>query len=470
MLHSFMDLLLHIDKEFGALPAFRIRLHNKMREISYHKFVRDVRSLYRWMIIEGYSGKHIGLLSKNGYEWIVWYFAAITSGAVAVPINRGFTMETVKDIIEDYDLYALLYDGEEIEWTNALEGNGILTLDMNHLPKCNEAVPYIQTDPDTTACIILTSGTTGISKGVMLSQRNLLSAYQKRDRDGGMSTLLLLPFHHIAGVGYIVENLIRGNCAGINQSIKHMVSDLLFFKPEEVLMVPGIVEMLTDMIGNTQKKAVNDNLRRLVSCGAPLRAECQIVLREYGIELWQVYGLTETSGMVTLCDCEQRQGVVGKLQEWNSIEIENGEIKIKGNNVMLGYYKDFLATREVLRNEWLSTGDLGFLDENGFLHINGRKKNLIILSNGENISPEELEYILGRGPYIQEVLVKSDEDKICAEIWPIQSMNLTVEFIQNEISSFIRDINMELPTFQQIRKYFFREVEFEKTASGKIKR
>lgn len=470
MLHSFMDLLLLIDEEFGALPAFRIRKHTKMQEISYHKFVRDIRVLHRWMVIEGYSGKHIGLLSKNCYEWIVWYFAAIISGAVAVPMNRAFSTETVKDIINDYDLYALLYDGEEIEWTNALEGSDILTRDINYLPKCSEAVPYVQTDPDAIACIILTSGTTGISKGVMLSQRNLLSAYQKRNRDGGMSTLLLLPFHHIAGVEYIVENLIRGNCAGLNQSIKHMISDLLFFRPEEILVVPGIVEMLADMIGSTQKKVVNDNLRRLVSCGAPLRAECQIVLGEHGIELWQVYGLTETSGMVTLCDCEQRQGVVGKVQEWNSIKIENGEVKIKGNNVMLGYYKDFLATQEILREEWLYTGDLGFLDEDGFLHINGRKKNLIILSNGENISPEELEYILGRGPYIQEVLVKADEDKICAEIWPIQSMNLTVEFIQNEISSFIKEINMELPTFQQIRKYYFREAEFEKTALGKIKR
>lgn len=464
-------MLLSVDEEFGNATAFKIKDAGEVKEISYHRFVTDVQELQGWMLNNHYAGKYIGIISKNCYEWIVWYFAIIMSGAVAVPINRAFPKEAVEELVERFDIYALIYDKEEIEWMEELiKYRNLIAHEIKSLHKTSLREPNIEIDPDATACIFLTSGTTGISKGVMLSQKNILSAYQEREREDYMTVLLVLPFHHIAGAECIFDILVRGNAGAINDSVKHIVNDMMFFNPYEICVVPGIAEFLAKLIRSTQGKAINPNLSRLISCGAALQVSCQNIFKEHGIDLWQIYGMTETSGIVTLCDKDLRQGVVGEVQKWNNVEIELGEIKIKGSNVMSGYYKDPIATQEVLRDGWLYTGDLGFVDEAGLLHINGRKKNLIILSNGENVSPEELEFILESCSRVQEVLVKAEDDRICAEIYTVQAEHISPDAIQKEVSNFIRDINRNLPTFRQIRKIIFRENEFEKTAVGKIKR
>lgn len=396
---------------------------------------------------------------------------------------------------------------------------------LDNLPEIN---------PDDLAEIIFTSGSLGRAKGVMLSQKNLASNLMAMTSMVEITHqdrfLSVLPIHHTyeCTCGFLCP-LYMGASVHYARSLKTVVEDLQKVKATILLGVPllydkmfkkimkGIKENkvksfiippllkitnLLDLINNnmTAKKVVFKELherfggavRIFIAGGAKPDPKVAKGLREFGFSFIQGYGLTETAPIVSLNRLYNfKDEAAGLPLPGVKIKIDNpdsegvGEIFIKGDNVMLGYYKNKQKTEEVFRDGWFMTGDLGYIDKDGFLHISGRKKNVIIAKNGKNVFPEEIEDLLNRSPFIQECLVYGEKDEKHNELIAVQiftdaeafieysekqDVKITPELIESVISEEVKKVNSILPQYKQIRKTYIRETEFEKTTTQKIKR
>ncbi len=394
-----------------------------------------------------------------------------------------------------------------------------------------EKLPRI--DPDELAVIIFTSGTLGRAKGVMLSQKNIASNLMDMVSYFGIYPedrfLSVLPIHHTyeCTCGMLCP-LYGGSFVAYARSLKTIVEDMQRAKPTMLLAVPllydkmfkaiyrGIKEkkliarvikpMITatdvlERIGwKSSKKAVfkeihhkfGGEIRCFIAGGAapdPLVAKG---LREFGFGFVQGYGLTETAPILTLNRLQDfKDNSAGTPLPHVQIKIADpdangiGEVYAKAPNVMLGYYKNEKATRETFAGDWFRTGDLGYVDEDGFLHISGRKKNVIISKGGENVFPEEIEDVLNRSPYIIESMVYGEQNEKEGEIIAAQivvdaeafielseskHVNITPELINEIIDAEVRKVNRDLQTYKQIKKFVVRDEEFQKTTTQKIKR
>lgn len=387
--------------------------------------------------------------------------------------------------------------------------------------KCDFAnIPH--TDTDKLKLLVYTSGTTDKPKGVMLTEHNLVSSvyYGLQVSTVYTKCLSVLPYHHTyEAVAGILVALHKHVTICINDNLKNVLKNLQLFKPDYIYVVPAFAELFYKNIWNTVKKqgketglkmlitlsnglrkigidkrkvffksiheAFGGNLRKIVVGGAPIRAELGTFFDSIGISLVNGYGITECSPLVSanmddFNDC----ATVGIVLPCCEIKFENvgedgqGEICVKGDIVMKGYYKDKERTERVLKDGWFNTEDYGKFNDKGQLVITGRKKNVIVLDNGKNVYPEEIEnYIMGI-EYISEVVVKGVKNEIgqdialCAEVFlnkeKIKEMNIT-----DEMSALKLDIakaTKDLPTFKHIAKVEIRETEFNKTTTNKIKR
>jgi long-chain acyl-CoA synthetase len=395
-----------------------------------------------------------------------------------------------------------------------------------------EVLPNIT--PDEMAEIIFTSGSLGRAKGVMLSQKNLASnlmamtsMVQIISEDRFLS---VLPIHHTyeCTCGFLCP-LYMGASVHYARSLKTVVEDLQKVRATILLGVPLLYEKmfkkimkgikedkvksvivppllkitnLLDTFNNDKKmkkivfkelhSRFGGKLRIFIAGGAKPDPKVARGLREFGFNFIQGYGLTETSPIVALNRLYNfKDEAAGISLPGVEIKIDNpdtegvGEIFVKGSNVMLGYYKSKQKSDEVFSNGWFKTGDLGYIDKDGFLHISGRKKNVIIAKNGKNVFPEEIEDLLNRSPFIQECLVYGEVDEKHDEIIAVQiftdaevfieysekqNVQITPELIEKVIAEEIKKVNSILPQYKQIRKTFIRETEFEKTTTQKIKR
>ena len=394
-----------------------------------------------------------------------------------------------------------------------------------------EKLPFI--NPEEMSEIIFTSGSLGRAKGVMLSQKNLASnlmAMTSMIEIGPADRFLsVLPIHHKyeCTCGLLCP-LYAGGSAHYARSLKTVVDDLQKVKATILLGVPllydkmfkkiykgiqedklkskivpplvSITNILQTIGWKSSKKLVfkelhekfGGHIRLFIAGGAAPDPKVAKGLRELGFNFVQGYGLTETSPIAALNRLYSFKdnaaglplpGLQIKINEPNESGI--GEIYIKGDSVMLGYYKNQKLTEEAFDNGWFKTGDIGFFDEDGFLHINGRKKNVIISKNGENVFPEEIEDILNRSPFVQESMVYGEQDDKHTEIIAVQIVTdaeafieyseknkvaITPELVNEKIAEAVKETNKELPAFKQIRKFYVRDSEFEKTTTQKIKR
>lgn len=388
-------------------------------------------------------------------------------------------------------------------------------------------------DPTEMAEIIFTSGSLGRAKGVMLSQKNLaanLMAMTSMIKIGPEDRFLsVLPIHHTyeCTCGFLCP-LYAGASAHYARSLKTVVDDLQKVKATILLgvpllydkmfkriykgiqedkikskIVPPLVKLtnIADAIGwKSAKKIVfselhkrfGGSIRLFIAGGAAPDPKVAKGLREFGFNFVQGYGLTETAPIVALNRLYAfKDNAAGLPLPGVEIKINNpdsdgvGEIFVRGDNVMLGYYKNPKLTQEVFENGWFKTGDLGFFDEDGFLHIAGRKKNVIIANNGKNVFPEEIEDLLNRSPFIQECMVYGEQDEKHDEVIAAQivtdaeafieyseknNVQITPELVNSIISEEIKKVNKELANYKQIRKFYIRDTEFEKTTTQKIKR
>ncbi len=380
----------------------------------------------------------------------------------------------------------------------------------------------LKDDENNLKLLVYTSGTTGNPKGVMLTEHNLISVvyYGLQIADIGEKCLSVLPYHHTyEAVAGILVGLHKHSTICINDSLKNVLKNLQLYKPDYIYLVPAFTEVFYKSIWNNAQKTGKDkalkkmiplsnalrktgidlrkkffksiheafggNLNQIVCGGAPIRPEIGKFFNDIGITLLNGYGITECSPLVSVNRANfNDSNTVGVILPCCEVKIENktadgdGEIYVKGDIVMKGYYKEPEKTAKVLKDGWFNTEDYGRINEKGQLIINGRKKNLIVLDNGKNIYPEEIEnYIMGI-PYVKEVLVKASknaagqETALIAEVFldkeKVEEMH--IENIKETLKKDVQDSVRELPVYKHISDVKIRKNEFEKTTTSKIKR
>ena len=523
-LNSYRELLEYRMENAPDVPVFRTKNYSTGEEVSVlpEEFSNKADALGAWLAEKGYHRTHIAVLGENSYQWVLLMFAVICSDNVLVTLDKGLEFTTMQSVIGRSDSRVLFYSKGYEEYASSLkEQYGLETYPLEEVNRfaavrlASGEVEKIPTDPDALAILMYTSGTTGPSKGVMLSQRNamnnLSSSMCQTDLSG--DSVYLLPLNHIYGlVPALLMPFITGCINTINQNLRYMMQDIGQARPQILFLVPlfletmygslwkgirakGMEDQIREIIeknrargaSNGEKRemfrdilaAFGGRLTRIVSGGAPLSLRLYEGFKDFGIEVLNGYGITETSPVLAVNPVDHNKPEsVGRIVAGEEVRINDpdasgdGEICVRGTNVMLGYYRDEERTAESLRDGWFFTGDKGFLDEDLYIHINGRIKNLIILSNGENVSPEELEEFLYQNEAVLETLVYEKEGKIAAEIF-LDADYLARSGIEDGevfVRKYISDLNKELAVYKRIGTVLFRDTPFERTSSKKIKR
>ena len=494
------DIIRHGAEAYGSQTAFRYKVKKEIVDRTYLDVDRDSMAVSRMVESMGMEGKHIALIGTTTYQWIMSYFGIVGSGSVAVPIDAQLPADAVCELLERADVEMLVFDEIRRDVAEAVKekcpsvryilsmqaeeaADGVQSLSM--LTALHAGEYEKELDGGQLATILFTSGTTGKSKGVMLSHRNLVDNAVCLDMKipAGTISMTLLPINHVYCLTMdIIKGLHIGLVICINDSIMHVQRNMKLFKPEIVLLVPLVIESIYGKLKDAgslipkkmvAKAAFGGNLRIICSGGAYLDPDYVDKFKEYGITILQGYGMTECSPVIsTNLEWENKKGSVGKLLPNCEAKVVDEEIWVRGSSVMQGYYKMPEQTAETLEDGWLKTGDLGYVDEDDFVYITGRRKNLIILANGENVSPEELENQLSRSALVKEILVREKDKVIEAEIFPDYeyAKKKHVKDIQGKLQELVDGFNQDMPVYKRIYSLIVRETEFEKTPSKKIKR
>lgn len=421
---------------------------------------------------------HVAILARNCYHYIVHIFAIILADMVAVPLNIQKDPDELFYETELADVTAIVHDGTYLEGEPTFaECSTCRFIPMDAFTGTLLLIPAETADPDALAMIQFTSGTTAKSKGVMVSQNNLFAATPANvasqlyiENQLGLSgrrlgTSVMLPMYHAVGFIPFISGFSCGQSINLSTDPRRFYRDIAAMPSDFTTLVPVMLEMIHRDV--MQGKDRFGQLRAIATGAAAADPRLLQDLCDKGFMLFQGYGMTETAGgtvaLNRLSD-SGRTDSIGKPTEGVECKLENGELCVRGKAVMLGYCKDPAATAEVIDREgWLHTGDLARIDDEGFIYLTGRKKNLIILSSGENINPEELEEILYKNPVITETVVAEQNGKICARVY-------CPENVREAVQAYIDDLNRTLPMYKHISAVEFRSAPFERTATGKIKR
>ena len=452
-------------------------------EKKYREYAQDIRRMVAYLKAEvpDIKGQRIVLLSRNCYEYCVASFGIILAGGVLVTLNQKKTWDELEYELGLVEPALILNDG--IDYGCRAE------LEAAYGPKLRPMDCYKETAPgELTDCVghddlmmlMFTSGTTGRSKGVMLSERNMcasLHTYSEvaenwiTDRlPAGqklpLSHMTLLPLFHMACFVCVVSYPPAGWALNLCGDIRDFYRDLGLMHSDIMASAPMLVETVYNDMKRGRVSRLN-GLWDLCCSSAALDPKMLLELAQNGFVVNQCYGMTETfgDGILNFTQVEKHMSAVGKPDDHVQYKLdETGEICIKGDCVMLGYYKDPEATAEVIDADgWFHTGDLARMDEEGFYYITGRKKNLIILASGENVSPEELEKKLALCPAIIECIVKEKGQKICAVIY-------CPEDKQEEARAFVTEVNRSLPLYKRISAVELTTEPLPRNALGKLLR
>ncbi len=463
-------------------------------------------------------GEHVAIVGENSPQWAISYFAVIWAGAIAVPLDARARTEHIKQVLALSDSKFLI---ASTGFTEVLSNTGtvehIIPIDdaLEVRTHTEKTVPAEKSEPEDTADIVFTSGTTGNPKGVMLSHASIMSnletlygAFPITHEDTAFS---ILPIHHVyERIGGILLSFYCGQRVFFARSIKprEMLSDLKVARPTVWLNTPLILERLLQRI--EQSKAKNfltralpskffgkmarkrlglDRLRIIVSGGAALSEPASQGLEKYEFPLLQGYGMSETAAVIAANPFSRPKNASGGMVLENTeVEIRDldsegvGEICVKGPSVMKGYYKNPGATREILSDDgWLRTGDLGYFDHEGYLYITGRKKSVIVTKGGKNISPEEIEEKLTPLETVEEAIVFSpDDERIQAVIFP-EAEGISKKLGQSPrhgddqriwdiLKGEISKLNRRLEPHKRISHFAVAREELPKTTTRKVKR
>lgn len=488
----------HKEKDFCRF--FR---NDEMCAKSFIEFRDDCFAVSRYIRSIEPQKMNIGFIGKTNYEYIACLTGMICSGNVVVPFAPDISVDEACQLFEDADIEMLFCEEEFCEKADEIRKrySGIKQVislgdwqwfdDVFKKYSADSqfsSLSDIEIDPQKCALIIYTSGTTGERKGAMLSNQNLTanSCYDSFKVGTDDVSLSILPMHHVFCYACdVLKVLYDGSTVCLNGALFNLYKNLIAFQPTSTRIVPLICKSILTKIKITERKnpnlskreaaelIVGKNFTRLMAGSAFLSSALIDEFEKYGILARQGYGMSECSPRISVSDfsdvCKYSNGILTGVDE---VRVADGEIQIKGPSVMLGYYKKPEKTAEVFTSDgYLHTGDLGYIEKD-HIYLVGRKKNLIILSNGENISPEEIENKFVDEGIIKEIIVFAEKDTIVAEIFPDEQLAATLEIknIKDEIEKIVDRINESLNTDRQIHSFRIREKPFERTTTGKIKR
>lgn len=521
------ELIDYTAAKYGEQEAFSYREKKKLKKVNYIEFQKEIDSFVTYYSKKEIRNCKIGILGENSYEWLLAYFGITSSGNIAVPIDKNLNISKIIEIIDDCKLDKLIYSETYSDVVSSIRNSNIgLKMQFFSMNETYQNImKYLQlidsgkieksdiyVDKDSPAMIVYTSGTTGSAKGVVLTHYNIMSDTYGTGRnvDGKAlsNSVLVLPLHHmfsiVAGVTTVME---YGVAIFINNSLKYIMKDIKQIQPDYMAMVPLMVENIYKNISNSVRSLKRDKALKLlvtasncllklgidirkkafahireqfggklmlVTCGgACLDKKYVRAFRDWGVQLIVGYGMTECAPIIAVnCNNQYRDGSVGKVLCCCEVKIDaepgkEGEILVRGNNVTKGYYGKVDEKQVIFEGEWLRTGDIGFFDKDSYLYITGRKKNLIILSNGENVSPEELEMKIKTIQFVKDVLVYGENDSIIASILLDTEKYPDCE---NQINSEIKSINKVLPLYKNITQIMIQHIDFKRTSISKIVR
>ncbi len=518
-------------------------LRGEVQTVNYLTFRDNVRALGMALLSMGCAGKHCVVIGKPSYDWILTYFAVLSVGGILVPLDRDWQKEDLADTAAKADASFLFYEEELAEKAEYIaEHTSLLTSPIAMLSdkKENSLASLIRLgrekyendpsvyhdapiDPMKLSLLVFTSGTTGKGKGVMLSQNAILSNMTDVIPyiDFADKTVGVLPLHHTYGsTVMLIGHTMIGCEVYISAGIRYIQKELREQKPGHLVLVPlyletfyrkimatlkekGKEELVFRMIrlSNAMRKVGVDNRKKMfgeiraafggevktiITGGAPVNPQILYFFDGIGISTLNGYGITECAPLIAVNRSRNVvPGSVGNVIDMDTVRIAEpnedgeGEIWVKGPNVMLGYYKDTPATADAFANGFFRTGDYGKLDKNNVLYITGRKKNLIILSNGKNVYPEEIENELAATPGVLDIIVYEGQSKrgishnaIVAEIYPDKDFFETngIDNPEEYFKKYIDNYNRNAVPYKKIGVIKVRRTEFPKNTLRKIMR
>ncbi len=528
--------------------------NNKLKEISYKDFHDTACKVAAAFTEMGLVGKRAAVIGDTSPQWLATYVGALAAGTVIVPMDKELEVAEIEKFLTIVEAEAIVYSkGFNEKFVSTMETHPSLKhfipiFPDSDAPTSDKVISFDQFISKGQAAIdagfkvkkhektedvcemLFTSGTTGTSKCVMLSQKNICSAitaaastvyFTKED-----TIVSVLPVHHTYELMCLMAGMTLGMEIGINDSIRHVMKNFALFKPTGLVLVPMFVNTIYKRIwseaartgrdGTLKKglklskalRACGIDIRRklfktvidsfggrldhIVCGGAKLNPELIVAFEEFGISIYEGFGITECSPLVAVTPYTKRKlGTIGPSVPCCEIRIDHngekseegydiGEIQVKGDNVMLGYYNNPEANAAVFTEDgWFRTGDVGYLDKDNYVYITGRIKFVIVLENGKNVFPEEIEEYLDAIEIISECCVigrkseSSDEVVLTVVVYPDYSKfpkDVDDETVYEAVKKTINTTNKKLPTYKQIKAVEIRKTEFEKTTTKKIKR
>ena len=520
---------------------------NEFENITYAKFREDVIALGTYITEElKFKKEKIAVMGENSYRWVVTYLATTIGNNIIVPLDKELPGNEIVNLIQRSGTKCIVYSSKKKEIISSImnelpkdmvfiemnrkedEGkilafNKVLEYGKEIANKNNNKFLDINVDVNEFNILLFTSGTTSSSKGVMLCQKNITSNVMDmvdifKDESKGVF-FSILPIHHTYefSTTYMLA-LMNGGTIGICEGLKYIAPNLQEIQPTTILAVPQLVENVLNKIEkgirdgkktllvNTMVKISNflrifgidlrlklfkqmhkslgGKVKYIVSGAAPVDKKVLKRLEDFGFNVLQGYGLTETSPLVSVTWVTEKKqlGTVGKPVKQVRVKIsDQGEVLVKGPNVMLGYYENKEETDKVLNDGWFSTGDSGFIDKRGNIVLSGRIKNVIVTANGKNIFPEEIERYISRIPLIKECMVYGKGDRNDLTISAKVTLNEeyikenyenrpTDSEIHEEIWTAIKKINRQMVSYKAVKNLEIKKDDFEKTTTMKIKR
>ena len=548
------EILYNSAKKFASNVAFRIKEKQnkevKYKDITYKGLLEDVNNFGTGLYEKGLKGKRIAIIGKNRYEWVLTYLANLLGNIVSIPLDKDLQYEELETSLIRSKAECIIFDPKQIEKIEEIRRNrktslieyicmdssidgyetveDIMKIGKEEIDIGNNEYINTEIDENTMNILLFTSGTTSMSKAVMLSQKNIASNIYAmlcvEDIRSTDTNIAFLPFHHIFGSTCILVMLAAGVRTVFPDGLRYIKQNLKEYKVTIFVGVPVLVEAIYKAVAKEIEKqgktklinvaikvsdfllkckidvrrklfkqvidGLGGELRMIIEGGAAADPKISKAFNSLGIQVVQGYGLTETAPVIIAENPnELRLGSVGKPMLNDIVEISDkddngiGEIRVKGPNVMLGYYEMPEETNRVLKDGWFYTGDLGYIDKDGYVFITGRSKNMIVLKNGKKVFPEELEMLINRIELVEESMVfglpsKEDKNDIKLSVKIVYNQEIvkekysekTVEELYQIIWNEIKELNKTFPNYKHIKNMILEKDELIKTTTKKIKR
>ena len=463
MVHSLYQSLNNLETIYA--DRIGIRYYDEAKggvvEVPFRQYAADLRRFVAFLRSRTPNplGQRVAILARNSYHYVMCMYGAVLAGAVAVPLNTGKNWDEIRYELDLVEPVCVLHDGEYLSLEPALgQAYGDRLVPMDAFTAFEPAMEITEVpDLSAMAFIMFTSGTTGRSKGVMLSQKNLFTAMPAfltpfedvRSQTGwntdAFSSLSCLPMFHISAMTSLVSWSITGHCVNLCNDLKYFYRDLGAMRSDVMAVVPVLLKSIYSDVMRGRRDRLNGLC--MLTCGAAM-FDPKILsdMMEKGFFVAQMYGLTETCGDGAWNSSQEAKYLtsVGHVDLSCEYKLDDGELCMRGDPIMLGYYKDPEGTAEVIDADgWFHTGDIARVEEDGYMYLTGRKKNVIILDSGENVNPEELEKLLVPCADIQECIVKEKDKKICALIYCDPAKQETVKEFVTGVNRGLRRIARE---------------------------